>query len=101
MAWGLNRIDRLETDHCGNAFRLPSRDIRYYLDLALTVPLVFAGLFLLDSLHGIRAGRGDLQQTGIAGALVCLLLLLIKNHIRVIAEITYAFAFFASWHFAW
>ena len=84
----------------GNAFRLPSRDLRYYLDLALIVPLFFAGLFLLVSLQGIRAGRSDLYQTVIAAGLVCLFLLLIKDHIRVIAEILYTLAFLAWWHYA-
>jgi len=84
----------------GNAFRLPSRDPRYYLDLALIVPLFFAGLFLLESLQGIRTGRWELHQTGIAAGLVCLFLLLIKDHIRVIAEILYTLAFLAWWHYA-
>lgn len=35
----------------GDAFRLPSRDPRYHLDLVLIVPLFFAGLFLLESVH--------------------------------------------------
>jgi hypothetical protein len=81
----------------GNAFRLPSRDLRYYLELALIVPLFFAALFLMESL---RAGRSDLHQTGIAAGLVCLFLLLIKDHIRVIAEVLYTLAFLVWWHYA-
>ena len=35
----------------GDAFKLPSRDPRYYLDLVFIVPLFFSGVFLFESVH--------------------------------------------------
>src|ERR1700730_6548861 len=83
----------------GDAFRLPSRDPRYYLDLVLIVPLFFAGLFLFESVHAWHVNQWDLTQTGISGGLVCLFLLLIKDHIRVVCEIMYTVAFLTWLHF--
>jgi len=84
----------------GDAFRLPSRNPRYYLDLVLIVPLFFAGLFLLDSIHTWHIGAWDLKQAGISGGLVCAFLLLIKDHIRVVAEILYTIVFLTWFHFS-
>lgn len=84
----------------GDAFKLPSRDPRYYLDLALIVPLFFAGVFLFESVHTWHVNQWDLKETGISGGLVCLFVLLIKDHLQVVAELMYSFAFLTWLHFS-
>jgi hypothetical protein len=84
----------------GDAFKLPSRNPRYYLDLMLIVPLFFAGVFLFESVHTWHVNQWDLKQAGISGGLVCLFTLLIKDHVRVVAEIIYTFAFLTWLHFS-
>jgi hypothetical protein len=64
------------------------------------VPLFFAGLFLLESIHTWRVSGWDLKQAGISGGLVCAFLLLIKDHIRVAGEIFYTIAFLTWFHFS-
>jgi hypothetical protein len=46
----------------GDAFKLPSRNPRYYLDLVLIVPLFFAGLFLFESIHTRHISGWDLKR---------------------------------------
>jgi hypothetical protein len=84
----------------GDAFKLPSRDPRYYLDLVLIVPLFFSGVFLFESVHTWHVNQWDLKQTGISAGLVCLFILLIKDHVRVVAELMYSFAFLTWLHFS-
>ena len=84
----------------GDAFKLPSRNPRYYLDLMLIVPLFFAGVFLFESVHTWHVNQWDLKQTGISGGLVGLSVLLIKDHVRVVAELLYTFVFLTWLHFS-
>ena len=66
----------------GDAFKLPSRNPRYYLDLVLMVPLLFAALFLSEGIRTWHTSQFDLKEAVISGGLVCFFLLLTKDHIR-------------------
>jgi hypothetical protein len=83
----------------GDAFKLPSRNPRYYLDLVLMVPLLFAGLFLSESIRTWRSSQFDPKEAVISGGLVCFLLLLTKDHIRVVGNILFLVVFQSWLHF--
>jgi len=83
----------------GDAFRLPSRNPRYYLDLVLMVPLLFAGLILSEAVRTWHTRQFDPKEAVMSGGLVCLFLLLTKDHIRVVGNILFL-VLFQSWlHF--
>lgn len=84
----------------GDAFRLPSRNPRYYLDVALVFPLAVAFFFFVDSIHGWHVSSWNVRQAAFSGLLVCVFLLLIKDIIRVIAEILSFLTFVLGWRFA-
>ena len=83
----------------GDAFRLPSRNPRYYLDLVLMVPLLFAGLFLSEAIRTWHTSQFNPKEAVISGGLVCFFLLLTKDHIRVVGNVLFL-VLFQSWlHF--
>jgi hypothetical protein len=83
----------------GDAFKLPSRNPRYYLDLVLMVPLLFAALFLSEGIRTWHTSQFDLKEAVISGGLVCFFLLLTKDHIRVVGNILFLVVFQSWLHF--
>jgi hypothetical protein len=83
----------------GDAFKLPSRNLRFYLDLILWFPLLLAGLWLTGCFHGWRMAQWDLRQAGIGLAVVSVLLLLIKERTVVIVSIFWFLAHQAGLHY--
>jgi hypothetical protein len=83
----------------GDAFKLPSRNPRYYLDLVLMVPLLFAGLFLSEAIRTWHTSQFDLKETAIGGGLVRFFLLLTKDHIRVVGNVLFLVVFQSWLHF--
>ena len=56
----------------GNAFRLPSRDLRYYLDLALIVPLFLRGSFFSYRYKEYEsADRTSIRRESLRGSSAC------------------------------
>lgn len=80
----------------GDAFKLPSRNPRFYLDLVLMVPLLCAGLSLSEAVRTWHTSQFDSKEAFISSGLVCVFLLLIKDHIRVIGNILFLILF-ESW----
>jgi hypothetical protein len=83
----------------GDAFKLPSRNPRYYLDLVLMLPLLFAALFLSEGIRTWHTSQFDLKEAVISGGLVCFFLLLTKDHIRVVGNILFLVVFQSWLHF--
>ena len=77
----------------------PQSQPAYFLDVALVFPLAVA-FFSVDSIHGWHVSSWNVRQAAFSGLLVCVFLLLIKDIIRVIAEILSFLTFVLGWRFA-
>src|SRR5712692_9475646 len=71
----------------GDAFKLPSRNPRFYVDLILMFPTLVAGLWFFSCFHGWRIYPWDLNQACFSGLLLCVFLLLVKERTIVTARI--------------
>jgi hypothetical protein len=70
----------------GNAFKLPSRAPRFYLDLVLWFPTFFTGIWFGECFHGWRVNQWDVKGAALSATVLCVLLLLIKERTIVIAS---------------
>ena len=48
----------------GNAFKLPSRVPRFYLDLMLWFPTFLTGFWFVGCFHGWRMNQWDIREAG-------------------------------------
>jgi hypothetical protein len=69
----------------GDAFKLPSRNPRFYTDLILMFPTLVAGIWFLSCLHGWRVYRWGTKEAFISGGVLFILLLLIKERTVLVA----------------
>ena len=70
----------------GNAFKLPSRNPRFYLDLMLWFPTFFTGFWFVECFHGWRMNQWDIREAALSATVLCFLLLLIKERTVLIAS---------------
>ena len=70
----------------GNAFKLPSRVPRFYLDLMLWFPTFLTGFWFVGCFHGWRMNQWDIREAALSATVLCFLLLLIKERTVLIAS---------------
>jgi hypothetical protein len=83
----------------GNAFKLPSRNPRFYLDLMLWFPTFFTGFWFVECFHGWRMNQWDIREAALSATVLCFLLLLIKERTVLIASMLGFVAYSARLHF--
>jgi hypothetical protein len=83
----------------GDAFKLPSRNPRFYLDLMLWFPTFLTGFWFVESFHGWRMNQWDVREAALSGAVLCFLLILIKERTVIIASMLWFVARSARLHF--
>jgi len=83
----------------GNAFKLPSRAPRFYLDLMLWFPTFLTGVWFVECFHGWRMNQWDVKGAALSATVLCVLLLLIKERTILIASMLGVVAHSASLHF--
>ena len=70
----------------GNAFKLPSRNPRFYLDLVLWFPTFLTGFWFVECFHGWRMNQWDVRQAALSGTVLCFLLLFIQERTVAISS---------------
>ncbi len=70
----------------GDAFKLPSRNPRFYLDLILWFPTFLTGFWFVECFHGWRMNQWDVREAALSGTVLCFLLLLIKERTVAISS---------------
>jgi len=83
----------------GDAFKLPSRAPRFYLDLILWFPTFLTSFWFVECFHGWRMNRWDVRDAALSGTVLCFLLLLIKERTVLIASMLGFVAYSARLHF--
>jgi hypothetical protein len=83
----------------GDAFKLPSRNPRSYLDLILWFPTFLTGFWFVECFHGWRMNQWDIRQAALSGTVLCFLLILIKERTVLIASMLGFVAYSARLHF--
>ena len=70
----------------GDAFKLPSRAPRFYLDLMLWFPTFLTGFWFVGCFHGWRMNQWDIREAALSAMVLCFLLLLMKERTVLIAS---------------
>ncbi len=70
----------------GDAFKLPSRAPRFYLDLMLWFPTFLTGFWFVGCFHGWRMNQWDIREAALSAMVLCFLLLLIKERTVLMAS---------------
>jgi len=83
----------------GNAFKLPSRAPRFYLDLMLWFPTLLTGFWFVGCFHGWRMSQWDVREAALSATVLCFLLLLVKECTVLIGSILLFLAYSARLHF--
>jgi hypothetical protein len=83
----------------GDAFKLPSRAPRFYLDLMLWFPTFLTGFWFAECFHGWRMSQWDIRDAALSGTVLCFLLLLIKERTVLIASMLGVVAHSARLHY--
>ncbi len=82
----------------GNAFKLPSRAPRFYLDLMLWFPTLLTGFWFVGCFHGWRMNQWDVREAALSATVLCFLLL-IKERTVLIASMLLFVASSVRLHF--
>ena len=83
----------------GDAFKLPSRAPRFYLDLMLWFPTFLTGFWFVGCFHGWRMNQWDIREAALSAMVLCFLLLLIKERTVLIASMLLFVAYSLRLHF--
>jgi len=83
----------------GDAFKFPSRNPRFYLDLMLWFPTFLTGFWFVECFHGWRTNQWDVREAALSGAVLCFLLIFIKERTVIIASMLWFVARSARLHF--
>lgn len=83
----------------GDAFKLPSRHPRFYLDLILWFPTFLACFWFAECFHGWRMNQWDVRDAAVSGTVLCFLLLLIKERAILIVSMLLFVAYSARLHY--
>jgi len=83
----------------GNAFKLPSRAPRFYLDLMLWFPTLLTGFWFVGCFHGWRMNQWDVREAALSATVLSFLLLLIKERTVLIASMLLFVAYSVRLHF--